>query len=112
MEQGRFADIGKTNNASLQVVARTAQEDLLLNSVLLRRHLGSTTSLSVGASGEIYDGATRHAGRGKREEKGRASCGGDKSAGERSEGMREEGRGRRGGGLGLGTSREVSSNKQ
>ncbi|KAK5633039.1 hypothetical protein RRF57_008754 [Xylaria bambusicola] len=63
LEEGGFANVGKTDDTSLQVVTRAAQEHLLLSGVLLRGHFGSTTSLSVGTGGEVYDGATRPSGR-------------------------------------------------
>lgn len=47
LEESRFADVGKTDNTTLEVVARAAEEDLLLDDLLLGRH----SALAVGAAG-------------------------------------------------------------
>lgn len=39
LEESRLADVGKTDDTALQVVAGTTQRDLLLDNVLLGRHL-------------------------------------------------------------------------
>lgn len=72
LKQGRLANVGKTDDTTLQVVSRTTEEDLLLYNLFLGRHF---SSLGVGTSGDIDCGATRHA----VWEKRRASC--DRSKG-------------------------------
>lgn len=65
LEQGGLAHVGETNDTSLQVVARAAQKDLLLNGTFLGRHLGGSASFRVRASGDVDvdESATRHSGR-------------------------------------------------
>ena len=38
LEQSRLSDVGQTDDAALEVVSRTAEEDLFLGSGLLWRH--------------------------------------------------------------------------
>jgi hypothetical protein len=58
-----------THNAALQVVAGTAQENLLLLHSLFGRHLGP--AFAVVASGDVDESAVEH----RLRDKSRASCG-------------------------------------
>lgn len=53
LEQSGLAHVGKTDDTSLQVVARAAQQELFLNGTFLGRHLGGCASFRVGASGDV-----------------------------------------------------------
>jgi len=58
-----------TYNATLQVVARAAEEDFLLDDLLFGRHSGNS-SFAVGTKRDVEEGAIKHWLSGK----SRASC--------------------------------------
>lgn len=67
-------NLGATHNAALQVVAGTAQEDLLLDDLLLGRHL---VPLAIRTGGDVDEGAVKPFSvwsRGRLEERGRAEA--------------------------------------
>lgn len=49
-------NLGATHNAALQVVAGTAKEDLLLDDLLLGRHL---VPLAIRTGGDVDEGAVK-----------------------------------------------------
>lgn len=93
LEQSRLADVGKTNNTTLQVVARSTQKNLFLNDGLFGRHLAAAFLAGVVAGGDTIEGGSRSrkaasrrsSGRGKTKKR-RACCGMCEEAGKRNEG--------------------------
>lgn len=98
LEQGGFANVGETDNTTLQVIAWSAQRELLLDDCFLGRHLSG-----FGVVTGRWEGDDESTAKARSLSKGRCrpSCAREKGLGIRSERGERRDEGRRGAGFWL-----------